>query len=153
MLTNSCNCSAPLAMASVPKQDWCEPYSWDQALLEGTIFPCLNLMFFKAPLSDEKDCCCAKPLNTKERNRECMMHEIDTISFAVNDLTLYLDTHPDCQHGLSLYYKLLEKRKNLLADFASQFYPLTALSMITGNCDSSQYDWCKGPMPWEGGCI
>ena len=41
----------------------------------------------------------------------------------------------------------------LLADFAGNFYPLTQLSMVTGNTDPNEYGWTEGPMPWEGACI
>ena len=81
------------------------------------------------------------------------MSTLGAISFALNDLTLYLDTHPDCPKGLALYYELLEKRLNLLSEFAGKFYPLTQISMITGEYDKNQYGWSKGPMPWEGACI
>lgn len=42
--TNLCTCAEDLAMASVPMQEWCEPYDFTTALSEGTIFPCLNLI-------------------------------------------------------------------------------------------------------------
>ena len=46
---NLSTCTGQLAMASIPKQEWCEPYDLHTALEEGTIFPCLNLTFHKAP--------------------------------------------------------------------------------------------------------
>ncbi len=148
-----CTCGGTLAMASIPKQEWCEPYDLLTALSEGTLFPCLNLTFHKAP---EKKCCCKTSSNTSDitqKNREEMMTELATISFALNDLTLYLDTHPDCPKGTALFYELLEKRLTLLSEFTGKFYPLTQTSMITGNYDKSQYGWSEGPMPWEGACI
>ena len=63
------------------------------------------------------------------------MKEIYAVSFALNDLTLYLDTHPDCQKGAGIYHELLKKRLKLLAQFASKFYPLTHLSVITNGCE------------------
>ena len=44
-----CDCKDRLAMAAVPNQEWCDPYDYATALEEGTIFPCLNLPFNKAP--------------------------------------------------------------------------------------------------------
>ena len=148
-----CECPQTLAMAAVPKQEWCEPYSWEKALCEGTIFPCLNLVFYKAPESEGKKRSCSKPISTQEHDRECMMKEIYEIGFAINDLTLYLDTHPDCPNGTPLLFELLQKRMDLLAQFAKEFYPLTAISMVTGECDKTKYGWAEGPMPWEGACI
>lgn len=148
-----CSCPQTPAMATVPVQDWCEPYELETALIEGTLFPCLNLTFYKAPPSSGQNRICPKPVSTKEHDRECRMKEIYEVSFAINDLTLYLDTHPNCPKGTKMYYELLEKRMQLLADFAASFYPLTAISMITGNCNTDKYGWPDGPMPWEGACI
>lgn len=81
------------------------------------------------------------------------MSQLSAVSFALNDLTLYLDTHPDCPKGIALFHQLLEKRLELLSQFAGDFYPLTQTSMATGNFDKNQYGWSEGPMPWEGACI
>ena len=144
---------ASIAMATVPKQEWCEPYDLLTALTEGTIFPCLNLTFFKAP---EAKCNCktSDSMSDKaQKSREEMMSQLSAVSFALNDLTLYLDTHPDCPKGIALFHQLLEKRLELLSRFAGDFYPLTQTSMVTGNFDKNQYGWPEGPMPWEGACI
>lgn len=151
--SNLCTCTEQLAMASIPKQEWCEPYDWPTALAEGTIFPCLNLTFYKAPEKKYKSSPCSMNASASQKNREEMMSNLSAISFALNDLTLYLDTHPDCPRGTTLFYELLEKRLELLSAFAGQFYPLTQTSMITGNYDKEHYGWSEGPMPWEGACI
>ncbi len=151
--SNLCACNGHLAMADIPLQEWCEPYDFPTALAEGTLFPCLNLTFYKAP---EKKCTC-KPCScssdSSQKNREETMSELSAVSFALNDLTLYLDTHPDCPKGTALFYQLLEQRLRLLSEFAGKFYPLTQTSMVTGNYDQNQYGWSEGPMPWEGACI
>ena len=81
------------------------------------------------------------------------MSRLNAVSFALNDLTLYLDTHPDCPNGTALFYQLLEERLELLSNFTGEFYPLTQTSMITGKYNQNQYGWAEGPMPWEGACI
>lgn len=154
MMTDLKGSSNVLAMASVPAQSWCEPYPWQTALSEGTIFPCLNLCFHKAekdshPLKSESSLLCKK----EEAEREELMTSIHAVSFALTDLTLYLDTHPDCPNGTELFHRLLKERLTLLADFSARFYPLTQLSIETGGADPSRYSWQEGPMPWEGGCI
>ncbi len=148
-----CSCPESLAMATVPKQEWCEPYDFETALMEGTIFPCLNMPFFKADKGESNLKTTALSGTPAEADREAKMIELSKISFAINDLTLYLDTHPDCKEGLTLFKELLNKRLDLLAEFAGKFYPLTQISMITGKPDSCCYDWGEGPMPWEGGNI
>ena len=81
------------------------------------------------------------------------MSELSAVSFALNDLTLYLDTHPDCSKGTALFHELLKTRLELLSAFAGKFYPLTQTSIVTGDFDANQYSWLEGPMPWEGACI
>lgn len=149
---DTCKCKETIAMASVPKQTWCEPYDFETALKEGTIFPCLNLTFYKAEEGVSNLKTCSSTTNPEQKDRETMLSELSTISFAINDLTLYLDTHPDCENGLKLFKELLKKRMDLLADFATRFYPLTQISMITGENKCDCYGWSEGPMPWEGAC-
>ncbi|MBQ8730381.1 MAG: spore coat protein CotJB [Lachnospiraceae bacterium] len=146
-------CKEHLAMATIPKQDWCEPYDLLTALEEGTIFPCLNLPFFKAPIKMCNQKTNSSVSNMSQKNREEMMSSLTAISFALNDLTLYLDTHPYCPNGLTLFYQLLEQRLSLLSQFAEKFYPLTQTSMATVDYDKNLYGWSEGPMPWEGACI
>ena len=151
--TTLCTCDEHLAMATVPKQEWENPYDYQTALEEGTLFPGLNLPFFKAPIGKSKCNTCNPKADLTQQNREEMMSQLAAVSFALNDLTLYLDTHPDCPKGTELFYKLLDERLALLSEFASKFYPLTQISMITGHYDKDQYGWSEGPMPWEGACI
>ena len=151
--TKNCTCQESVAIASVPKQEWCTPYDLTTALKEGTLFPCLNLTFFKAPEGKSNCKTCSDTSNSKQKDRETMLSRLSCVSFALNDLTLYLDTHPHCEEGLTLFYRLLEERLSLLSDFAKEFYPLTQISMITGDFSQAKYGWAEGPMPWEGGCI
>lgn len=151
--TNLCTCKEHLAMASIPKQEWCDPYDFCTALKEGSLFPCLNLPFYKASAGKSNCKPFSNTLNQSQKDREGMMSSLAEISFAINDLTLYLDTHPDCPKGTALFYELLEKRLGLLTEFAEKFYPLTQISMITSGFDQNQYGWAEGPMPWEGACI
>ena len=134
-------------MASVPMQEWCEPYDLGTALYHGTLFPCLNYMFFQA---EDIPCpFCDKPTSTKSSEQEKALHELCKISFAITDLTLYLDTHPDCQNGINMMKDLLQKRLDALADYAAKYHPLTQLSIVTGTPESSEYEWEMGPLPWD----
>lgn len=148
-----CPCPEVLAMAAVPLQEWCEPYDWNTALSEGTIFPCLNLPFFKAPEGKTQLKPTGSSLDPVQKEREALMGKITSISFAINDLTLYLDTHPTCTKGAPVFYELTKMRLELLAEYAQKYYPLTQSSIVTGNLNPECYGWAEGPMPWEGGCI
>ncbi len=148
----SCNCNftaETLAMGSFPMQEWCEPYELGTALYSGTIFPCLNMNFYAA---EDIPCpFCGKAADAKLSEQEKALDDICMVGFAINDLTLYLDTHPDCPNGTKLLKELLQKRLDGLADYAKKYNPLTQLSIVTGTPDTDKYTWDEGPLPWEGG--
>ena len=92
----------------------------------------------------------------EQQERERMMAEIQAASFAIDDVRLYLDTHPDDGQGLALLKDKLAERKTLLLAYAQKFYPLTAdcmADLYENNPASECYCWQKGPMPWEGACV
>ncbi len=81
-----------------------------------------------------------------------LMKRINEYSFAVDDLLLYLDTHPHCEKGLQCYRENVRKRMELLELYAKNYGPLT---IDTGDdCASKSWEWVLQPFPWEneGGC-
>ncbi len=150
---NCCTCPETVAMATVPMQEWCEIYDWNTALKEGTIFTCLNLPIFLADKGKSNLKTNSSTPTSGQQEREELMSRISAISFAINDLTLYLDTHPNCPKGTPLFHQLSKERMNLLTDYAKKYNPLTQLSMVTADLNQNDYAWANGPMPWEGGCI
>lgn len=137
-----------LAMGSFPMQAWCEPYDMTAALAAGTIFPCLNMEFYCA---EDVDCSFCRSSEQKTTDQAAALNQISAVGFAINDLTLYLDTHPTCEHGLALFKQLLQQKMDLLAKYAKDFCPLTQISIVTGTPDTTEYGWSEGPLPWEGG--
>ena len=88
-----------------------------------------------------------------------LLQKINEISFTVNDLTLYLDTHPYDAAALDRFSKFAKERSRLLKQYAEQFDPLTSdcihletESAACSSCSSSRhFAWLDGPLPWEGG--
>ncbi len=81
-----------------------------------------------------------------------LMDEINEVSFALNETTLYLDTHPDDQQALAYFNELAPRRKELLKEYAQSYEPLT-LDCICGERqkNADHFVWTDGPAPWEGG--
>lgn len=85
------------------------------------------------------------------------------MSFIVNDLTLFLDTHPKDEQALALFDNNIKERKRLLEEYESQFEPLTidCVNVNSTECDhdfcqypgEKHFTWVDGPTPWEGGHI
>lgn len=144
-----------LAIAGVPCQKWGTTYDPETALIKGTVFPELNLPFYKADSMDEKPdwTKSAAGKEAREKEREALLKQIYEVSFVVNDLTLYLDTHGEDQEALAMFAESSMRRTQLMEDFAAGFYPLTQACMAKNGCGETRFQWTDGPMPWEGACI
>ena len=64
-------------------------------------------------------------------NRRELLDEINRVSFAVNDVTLFLNTHPDNQEALEYFEKCNKKRQAALRKYADQYAPVTVDSACT----------------------
>ena len=53
-----------------------------------------------------------------------LLNRIDQVSFAVNDMILYLDTHPCDEKALTYCRELVQERKKLLKEYADAYGPL-----------------------------
>ena len=151
-----------LAIASVPIQHWGQIYEPDKAFCRGTIFPDLDKPFYVtetggADKSASSQGSILKAMeNQGKKQEEYSLRQIQEISFVLADLRLYLDTHPRDVNGLELLKTAAQKRKELLREFARNFYPLTGDCMAEiyeTNPASECYCWQSGPIPWEGGCV
>lgn len=82
--------------------------------------------------------------------REDLLHWINIVSFAVNDVQLFLDTHPDCQEALAFFEEMKCQRTAALQEYASLYGPLTIDTTCT---DRERWQWVQSPWPWQkGGC-
>ena len=92
-----------------------------------------------------------------------LLQQINEISFVVNDLNLYLDTHPLDKDALDAFSQALNQRKQLLDAFAKEYEPLTlnCICPDTNNKTETKtkypgqkhFTWSDGPLPWEGGNV
>ena len=80
--------------------------------------------------------------------KEKLMNRINEVSFAVNDVLLYLDTHPSDPAALQYFQEYTQLRKQALQDYAAMYGPLT-VDLAIGS--RGKWDWIQQPWPWEGG--
>lgn len=139
-----------LAIASVPIQKFGAVYEDCEALHIGTVFKDLDKPFFASGTFQEKTQTIAK--SAEQEKREELLNRILEVSFVLDDLTLYLDTHETDQEALKLYRKKGEERNRLKQEFAEQFYPLTR-DCLRYCKEETAFCWQDGPMPWEGACV
>ena len=76
-----------------------------------------------------------------------MLAEIGQVSFSINDLVLYLDTHPEDQDALAYMQQLQARRREALTTFEAEHYPLVLDCM--GDDVKETWTWGSAPAPWE----
>lgn len=96
-------------------------------------------------------------------DQKTLFQQINEISFTINDLTLYLDTHPLDDAALTAFSQAMEQRKQLLKTYAENYEPLTidCVCPDTNNKNETNtrykgqkhFTWTDGPLPWEGGVL
>lgn len=70
---------------------------------------------------------------------------LEAASFAVDDIKLYLDTHPTDETALSYYDQARNARKQLVDEYNVTYGPLTADAVDIKN----GWNWLEQPWPWE----
>ena len=83
-----------------------------------------------------------KPTNKKEE----LLYNLLMYKFVLNELDLYLDTHPNNSQVINLYNNYLKEEKQLCKQYESNYGPLT---IDSENLDTNYWNWIKSPWPWE----
>lgn len=103
---------------------------------------------------DNRACCSnnnfvSQNMNTscecKRATREEMILKIRSLKFAINDLALYLDTHPCDEKAICLHKEYCKKYRDLCDKYQKVYGPLT----IEFPCN--KWRWLEEPWPWERG--
>ena len=76
-------------------------------------------------------------------SRQEMLRKLSSVSFAMFDLHLYLDTHPRDSKAMSLYNRYEQRMIQIKSDFEKLYGPLTFSSA------ENAADWLKSPWPWD----
>lgn len=82
----------------------------------------------------------------QNRSRCQLLGEINEVSFAVNDLHLYLDTHP-CDEKALTYCSEMTEKEAAFKRICRMYGPLTIDSADLTDCD--RWKWMEQPFPWE----
>ena len=100
-------------------------------------------------LPDEKnsELCLENSCNVSEKCE--MMRKIQEIDFAIIDLNLFLDTHPQCKEAITLFKELSATSKSLKNDYQARYGPL----YVYNSSNPDYFEWVEkcGKWPWEKG--
>lgn len=83
-----------------------------------------------------------------KQNSKSLMQQVYETGFAVDDIVLYLDTHPTCQKGLKYYKEAVKNFAEAKCAYEKECGPL---QKTESDCPD-YFDWVNNPWPWEGGC-
>ncbi len=72
-----------------------------------------------------------------EISRQELLNHIGKISFSMDDLRIFLDTHPNCSEALVRFNELAKKRDE---------------HIYNNNVCDEHWRWVDAPWPWEGEC-
>ena len=103
----------PVAMAYVPWQKWQDLYDPCKGLERGTIFKELDKTLPRkrrySPMNNQMN----SQMNRQMMNRRQLLNHINEVSFAVDEVKLYLDTHP-CDTEALEYFREMSNHRNQL---------------------------------------
>ncbi len=89
-------------------------------------------------------------MNSRMNRRELLSH-INQVSFAVDEVKLYLDTHPCDTEALAYFKDYSRQRNRALKEYSENYGPLT-VDTADVSCED-RWNWVNEPWPWqEGGC-
>ena len=78
-------------------------------------------------------------------NKDKLLKRVSALGFAMYELRLFLDTHPDNQDALEMLKSYKKKYEAVKAEYEKEFGPLTFNGY---NSD----EWLKDPWPWNNDC-
>ena len=123
---------APLAVPYVPfQQNDPERYPAKRGLIRGTLYPGLDLPFLGMANDTEKS--------------DTLLHDLQALSFALQELRLYLDTHCEDREAAELYSQYAGLYAAAVEQYQAQYGPLQCEDAVM----DGKFRWICAPWPWE----
>lgn len=123
-----------LAVPMVPAQQSSQPaYDSAEALTKGTLFPGLDLPFMDYVATGAVE-------NTP-------LAELMALDFVLQELALYLDTHPDDAEAFKTWKSFVTLAEKGRKRYVELYGPVTRRD--TANFNS--WVWTEDPWPWDNG--
>ncbi|MBR4950044.1 MAG: spore coat protein CotJB [Clostridia bacterium] len=77
--------------------------------------------------------------------REALMKKLMQANFVLDDMRLYLDTHPCDEEGIKIFEAARMQRDEFLMEYEAKFGPVLADNGVT----NGQWNWIEKPWPWQ----
>ena len=75
-----------------------------------------------------------------------MRERIAAYDFALIEMNLYLDTHPDDREAMELMNAYRQKREELIGAYESRFGPYV---VTAADVEGPRWSWVDDPWPWD----
>lgn len=98
-------------------------------LQAGTYIPYKNMPVLMPKIDNEKD---------------ALLEQVQTYSFAAHDVNLFLDTHPEDKEAIELFNRYNTEADRLTKQYVSKYGPVT----IVENEGLNKYPWAWEQKPW-----
>ena len=79
-----------------------------------------------------------------ENEQERMLLRLMALSFAINDLNLYLDLHPEDMANFEQFKKYARELDDLELNYVKKYGPI-----VVCESDGATFNWVKNPWPWD----
>jgi len=79
-----------------------------------------------------------------ETEREQLLFKLMAYSFAINDLNLFLDMHPEDQEVYRLFKNYVNEKNELETRYVERYGPMTVTET-----NGQNFNWISNPWPWE----
>ena len=123
---------APPAFPHIPMQENNpERFSQQDAMNAGTLFPGLYLPFHEE-------------MRSRFPADNTALSELMALDFAIDELGLYLTTHPDDSEVLNLYWSYIKLGREGREKYEEMYGPLLQTDLTPGS-----FKWLDNPWPWD----
>ena len=102
---------------------------------------CNDNMMNNYSMMNNNSCGCETERTIDCCEKEEMLQQIRCHEFAINELALYLDTHPEDEKALCLHRKYAREAKELKDKYQKVYGPLTI------NFPCNKWRWLEEPWP------
>ena len=124
---------ASMVFPYIPMQEYnSKHYDSNEALRSGTLFPGLNLPFHAE-------------MKSRFPSEPAELIELMALDFAIDEMALYLDTHPNDDEALSLFHSYIRLSQQGRTKFEALYGPLDKKYISK----DGKYTWVNDPWPWE----
>ncbi len=78
-----------------------------------------------------------------ETERETLLLKLMSYTFAIVDLNLYLDLHPEDQNAFHLFQKYVAEKNKVEESYIEKYGPITVTET------EKSFNWIENPWPWD----